>query len=48
MLNAKVDEITFDADGKVTGIKSGDDHAKAPIVICDPSYTTDDKLIPKG
>jgi Rab GDP dissociation inhibitor len=40
MLNAKVDEITFDSEGKVTGIKSGDDIASAPIVICDPSYTT--------
>jgi RAB protein geranylgeranyltransferase component A len=30
------------------GIKSGEDTASAPIVICDPSYTTEDKLIPKG
>jgi Rab GDP dissociation inhibitor len=48
MLNATVDSITFDADNKVTGIKSGEDTASAPIVICDPSYTTEDKLIPKG
>ena len=48
MLNAKVDEITFDEAGKVTGIRSGDDIATAPIVICDPSYTTEDKLIPKA
>jgi len=39
MLNAKINEITFDADGKVTGIKGGDgETATAPIVICDPSY----------
>lgn len=37
MLNTKVDEIIFDA-GKVTGIRSGDEQAKAPMVICDPSY----------
>jgi len=26
-------------DGKVTGIRSGDVTATAPLVICDPSYT---------
>lgn len=44
MLNTPVDEILFDADGKVTGIKSGDATATAPLVICDPSYTTSDKI----
>ena len=44
MLNADVEEITFDGDGKVTGIKKGDETASAPIVICDPSYTTKDRL----
>ena len=48
MLNAKVDSITFDASGKVTGIKNGEETATAPIVICDPSYTTQDRLVPKG
>ena len=38
MLNTKVDEILFDEEGKVSGIKSGDDTAKAPLVICDTSY----------
>jgi Rab GDP dissociation inhibitor len=38
MLNTKVDEVTFDDAGKVTGIKVGDDIATAPLVICDPSY----------
>ena len=37
MLNTRVDEILM-KDGKVCGIKSGEEEAKAPIVICDPSY----------
>jgi Rab GDP dissociation inhibitor len=37
MLNTKVDEILIN-DGKVTGIKSGEEEAKAPLIICDPSY----------
>ena len=48
MLNMNVDEITFDGGGKVTGIRCGEETAKAPIVICDPSYTTDDRLKPTG
>ena len=48
MLNTNVDEITFDEAGKVTGIRSGENVAKAPIVICDPSYTTNDRLKPTG
>mmetsp|Transcript_9891 Transcript_9891/g.16631 ORF Transcript_9891/g.16631 Transcript_9891/m.16631 type:complete len:329 (+) Transcript_9891:17-1003(+) len=48
MLNRNVDEILFDGDGKVTGIRSGEETAKAPIVICDPSYTTNDRLKPSG
>ena len=38
MLNKTVDEIIFNSEGKVEGIKSGEEVAKAPIVICDPSY----------
>ena len=41
MLNMDIDEITFDAEGKVTGVKSSDETAKVPIVICDPSYCYD-------
>ena len=37
MLNTQVDEVLFDG-GKVVGIKSGDQTATAPLVICDPSY----------
>jgi Rab GDP dissociation inhibitor len=46
MLNTKVDEILFDETGKVSGIKSGDNTATAPLVICDPSYVTQDKIKP--
>jgi len=37
MLNTKVDEILY-RDGKVVGIKNGEEEAKAPLIICDPSY----------
>lgn len=37
MLNTKVDEIMF-TDGKVSGIKCGGEQAKAPMIICDPTY----------
>jgi Rab GDP dissociation inhibitor len=37
MLNTKVDEVIF-TDGKVSGIRSGDETAKAPLIICDPTY----------
>mmetsp|Transcript_31690 Transcript_31690/g.23483 ORF Transcript_31690/g.23483 Transcript_31690/m.23483 type:complete len:194 (-) Transcript_31690:405-986(-) len=39
MLNTNVDEILF-KEGKVCGIKSGEEEAKAPLIICDPSYVT--------
>lgn len=48
MLNKNIDEILMDSDGKVTGIRSGDETAKAPIVICDPSYAPETKLKPSG
>lgn len=38
MLNTPVDEILFDENGKVTGIKNAEGEAKAPLIICDPSY----------
>jgi len=47
MLNTKVDEILYE-DGKAVGIRSGENTAKAPLVICDPSYTTEDKIKPSG
>jgi Rab GDP dissociation inhibitor len=47
MLNTKVDEVTM-ADGKVTGIRVGEETATAPLVICDPSYVGQDKLKKTG
>lgn len=44
MLNTKVDEILFN-EGKVVGIKSGAEEAKAPLIICDPSYVRDLKKV---
>lgn len=38
MLNTPVDDILFDNEGKVIGIRSTEGEAKAPLVICDPSY----------
>lgn len=48
MLNTNIDEILFGADGKVTGVRSGDKTARAPIVIADPSYCPQDRLKPTG
>ena len=47
MLNTQVDEIMFE-EGKVVGIRSGENVAKAPLVICDPSYTTPDRIAASG
>ncbi|CAI2180138.1 14393_t:CDS:2 [Funneliformis geosporum] len=38
MLDKPVDEIVYDADGKVCGVRSGDEVAKTKQVIGDPSY----------
>jgi len=38
MLNKGVDEFVYGADGRVCGVKSGDEVAKCKMVICDPSY----------
>jgi len=48
MLNANVEEILFNENGTVKGIRQGDETATAPIIICDPSYTTNDRLLPKS
>lgn len=44
MLNTKVDEILF-SNGKVCGIKNGNEEAKAPLIICDPSYVQNIKKV---
>jgi len=41
MLNKPIDEILFDENGKVTGVKSGDETAKCKQLFCDPSYVPD-------
>merc|ERR1712070_1314524 len=38
MLNKGVDEIVYGPDGKVSGVRSGDEVAKCKMVVCDPSY----------
>jgi Rab GDP dissociation inhibitor len=38
MLNKDIDEVIFDGEGKVSGVKSGDEIAKCKMVICHPSY----------
>lgn len=43
MLNTNVDEILYE-NGKATGIRSGEEVAKAPLIICDPSYVPDKKV----
>jgi Rab GDP dissociation inhibitor len=40
MLDKKVDEIVFE-NGKVVGVRSGDEVAKCKQVYCDPSYVAD-------
>jgi Rab GDP dissociation inhibitor len=48
MLNRDVDEIVFDSEGKACGVKSGNEMAKANMVIGDPSYFSRDKVRPTG
>lgn len=38
MLDKPVDEIVFGDDGKVIGVRSGEEVAKCKQVYCDPSY----------
>jgi Rab GDP dissociation inhibitor len=38
MLDKPVDELVYGEDGKVTGVKSGEETAKCKFVVCDPSY----------
>lgn len=40
MLDKPVDEIVYE-DGKVVGVRSGEETAKCKLVICDPSYVSD-------
>ena len=38
MLNTDAKELVYNEQGKVTGVKAGDETAKTSIVVCDPSY----------
>ena len=40
MLDKPIDEIVYE-NGKVVGVRSGDETAKCKMVICDPSYVQD-------
>lgn len=40
MLDKPIDEIIME-DGKVTGVKSGEEVARCKQVYCDPSYVPD-------
>ena len=41
MLDKPVDEIVFDSEGKVTGVRCGEEVARCKQVYCDPSYVPD-------
>eukprot|EP00362_Geleiidae_sp_MMETSP1317_P002079 CAMPEP_0201281200 /NCGR_PEP_ID=MMETSP1317-20130820/1927_1 /ASSEMBLY_ACC=CAM_ASM_000770 /TAXON_ID=187299 /ORGANISM="Undescribed Undescribed, Strain Undescribed" /LENGTH=97 /DNA_ID=CAMNT_0047590483 /DNA_START=725 /DNA_END=1018 /DNA_ORIENTATION=+ len=38
MLNKPVDGFEYDSEGRVVGVKSGEEVAKCKMVLCDPSY----------
>lgn len=41
MLDKPIDEIVYDASGKVVGVRSGEEVAKCKQVYCDPTYVPD-------
>merc|ERR1740123_662510 len=43
MLHKPVDGFVYGDDGKVCGVRSGDEVAKCKMVICDPSYAAPTK-----
>lgn len=43
MLHKDIDGFVYGDDGKVVGVKSGDEVAKCKMVICDPSYCAPEK-----
>lgn len=45
MLHQSVDEMLYDASGKVIGVRAGDQVATAPHVIGDPTYFPKEKLV---
>eukprot|EP00930_Biecheleria_cincta_P092258 TRINITY_DN820_c0_g1_i3.p1 TRINITY_DN820_c0_g1~~TRINITY_DN820_c0_g1_i3.p1 ORF type:complete len:490 (-),score=99.92 TRINITY_DN820_c0_g1_i3:180-1547(-) len=48
MLNKGVDGFVYGDDGRVCGVKSGDEVAKCKMVICDPSYAEPNRTQVQG
>lgn len=48
MLNKPVTGFEYDEQGKVCGVRSGEEVAKTQLVICDPSYVPENKRKPIG
>lgn len=48
MMNTEVDQIIYRDDGKVNGIRNGDQIADAPGIICDPTYSTAEQTTENG
>jgi Rab GDP dissociation inhibitor len=48
MLNKGVDEVLFNEQGKAWGIRTGNEMAKAPLIIGEPSYFPASKCEVKG
>ncbi|KAJ1440823.1 rab GDP dissociation inhibitor alpha putative [Ochromonadaceae sp. CCMP2298] len=48
MLNKGIDEVLFNSKGEAWGVKTGNEVAKAPIIIGDPSYFDPSKTAPQG
>lgn len=48
MLNRDIDEVVMDENGEACGVKSGNEMAKAKMVIGDPSYFPREKIRPTG
>jgi len=43
MLHKDIDGFEYDDDGKVCGVRAGDEVAKCKLVICDPSYAEESR-----
>lgn len=48
MLNKPMDEIVYGPDGKVCGVRCGEEVAKCKMVVCDPSYVPADLKVVVG
>merc|ERR1712157_640466 len=48
MLNRDINRILFDESGRACGVQSGNEIARAKMVVGDPSYFPSDKIRPTG